>query len=108
MSISEFSISTLQYFQNILPVLVDHISYTLSVQQVDHYLQSYRSGKFRKYDYGLNNMRIYGTTEPPEYKISNIIAPIYIYRATEDYLASRRVRLLKFNLVFILLKIQSK
>ncbi|CAG9797859.1 unnamed protein product [Chironomus riparius] len=75
---------------SILPDLVDHISYTLSVQQVDHYLQSYRSGKFRKYDYGLNNMRIYGTPEPPEYNISNIIAPIYIYRATEDYLASRR------------------
>ena len=80
-----------------MPDLVDHISYTLSVQQVDHFLQSYRSGKFRKYDYGRNNLRIYGTTEPPAYNISNIIAPIYIYRATEDALASRRVRYQMFS-----------
>ncbi|KAL7041844.1 hypothetical protein ACKWTF_000924 [Chironomus riparius] len=75
---------------NILPIFVDHVSYTVSLQQIDHYMQSYRSGKFRKYDYGLNNMKIYGTTEPPEYNISNIIAPIYSYRAPEDLLSSGR------------------
>ena len=78
--------------QDVLPIFVDHISYTLSLQQIDHYMQSYRSGKFRKYDYGLNNMKIYGNTEPPEYNISNVIAPIYSYRAPEDLLSSRRVR----------------
>ena len=72
--------------------LTDHTSPFMSVQQMNHYLQLYRSGKFRKYDYGQDNIRIYGTLEPPDYILSNVKVPTYIYRATEDYLSSKKVR----------------
>ena len=54
-------------------------------------MQLYRSGKFRKYDFGRRNVEIYGTFEPPDYILSNVKIPTYLYRATEDYLASRWV-----------------
>lgn len=54
-----------------------------------------KSGKFQKYDYMYQNKLIYGAQEPPEYDLSKITAPIYIYRGTEDALSSRAVSLLK-------------
>ena len=54
-------------------------------------MQLYLSGKFRKYDYGTNNIQIYGMSEPPNYDLSNVKVPIYLYRATEDSLASQKV-----------------
>jgi len=73
----------------------------MSVQQLHHYMQLYRSGKFRKYDYGLNNYRIYGTSEPPDYNLSNVKVPIYMYRGTEDGLASRKVSFIVFQTVCV-------
>jgi hypothetical protein len=83
-----------------LPDFIDHISNTLSVQQIDHYIQLFQNEKFRKYDYGMENMEIYGTTEPPEYNLSNIITPIYSYIAPEDILSSPKARIRKTNIVY--------
>ena len=75
-----------------MPDLINHISWTLSFQQVQHYFQLVKSGKFRKFDYHSKNKRIYGTEEPPEYDLSKITASLYIYRSTEDSLSSQKVR----------------
>ncbi|CAG9797862.1 unnamed protein product [Chironomus riparius] len=80
----------LEIDSDLLLYLTDHTSPFLSVQQMDHFLQLYRSGKFRKYDYGKDNVWIYGTLEPPDYILSNVKIPTYIYRATEDYLSSQK------------------
>ncbi|KAG5674585.1 hypothetical protein PVAND_004539 [Polypedilum vanderplanki] len=74
----------------ILPTLIDHISTKVSAHQLIHYAQMILSGRFRLYDFKWNNEQVYGTSYPPDYQISNIIAPLYLYRAPEDLLSSRR------------------
>ena len=67
------------------------------MKQLVHFMQSMSSGKFRKFDYKRMNMKYYNTTTPPEYNIQSIKAPIYLYHANEDALASKTVRFLRNN-----------
>lgn len=62
----------------------NHISPTASRKQWNHFLQLAVSGKFRQYD---NN----GYSNPTEYNLLNVKAPMYFYQAAEDLVVSRLV-----------------
>lgn len=64
------------------------------MKQLVHFMQSMSSGKFRKFDYKMLNIKLYNATSPPEYNIQSITVPIYLYHAVEDAIASKTVRLL--------------
>lgn len=60
-----------------------------SIRQLIHFAQNYGSKGFNEYDYGLLKNRIkYGSTRPPAYNTSNIVAPTYLYYGDNDYLSS--------------------
>lgn len=48
-------------------------------------------GRFRKFDYGPKNMFVYGSSTPPEYNISRIEVPVYIFYASQDWATSKPV-----------------
>ena len=49
-------------------------------------------GRFRQYDYGAKkNLLIYNSTHPPEYKLSNIKAPVALYYGINDKLMNIQV-----------------
>lgn len=82
-------------FKNLLQkILAAHFKHTYPVfcyKQFQHYLQLQLSGKFRKFDYGEHNMRIYNTSSPPDYQLSNVNVPLYMYIAGEDHLIDPKV-----------------
>jgi pimeloyl-ACP methyl ester carboxylesterase len=48
-------------------------------------MQNFFSGQFRMFDYGpWQNMKIYNSTQPPEYDLRKITAPIYLQAGTQD------------------------
>lgn len=58
----------------------------VSAKQTMHFAQLIKSGKFQSFDYEENNIKKYGRTTPPEYKLYNIKAPIAIFYGTSDNL----------------------
>ncbi|XP_068082716.1 lipase 1 [Anabrus simplex] len=60
-----------------------------STKTVLHYAQEVQSGKFRQYDYGTrDNWKFYNQSSPPEYNLSLITAPVELYYAKNDWLAT--------------------
>lgn len=65
----------------------------LSVDALVQYAQIANSHKFRAYDHGKEkNLRIYGQKEPPDYELSKITVPVYLFHAENDFLAPKWVR----------------
>lgn len=62
-----------------------------SEKQTKHFYQINQSKKFQMYDYGIENQRIYGSTNPPEYDLSAIDVPIYIMYGTHDGTTTKKV-----------------
>lgn len=49
-------------------------------------------GDFRMFDWGsFYNFRIYGEEKPPAYKLSQIISPIALFWAENDWLSQKEV-----------------
>ncbi|CAL8111270.1 unnamed protein product [Orchesella dallaii] len=71
--------------------LVTQVSPTpISSKLLLHYIQELGSGRFCEYDYGSEkNLKVYGTTKPPDYNLTNVVAPIAIMFGEEDFLAHR-------------------
>lgn len=61
----------------------------VSKKQLMHYLQLYQTGKFQRFDYKDENQSFYGTSTPPEYILSNVTAPAYLYHAEQDILTEK-------------------
>lgn len=56
-----------------------------SFRQSIHFSQWIRTGGFRQYDYGkIKNLQIYGTETPPDYNLTNVVAPIAYYYGKHD------------------------
>lgn len=56
-----------------------------STAQIVHYIQLYTSKLFRQFDYGiLGNNKKYGQSNPPEYNLTQLTAPTYIYYGEYD------------------------
>lgn len=56
-----------------------------SVKTIIHYNQMMLSGLFRQFDYGIEeNLFIYGSESPPQYKAENFTSPYLMTRGIED------------------------
>ncbi|XP_055907827.1 lipase 3-like [Eupeodes corollae] len=63
---------------------------SLSINQYLHYIQEYRSGYFRQFDYGsIRNLVEYGAADPPEYNLTNVKGPVFIYFGEADKYVTR-------------------
>jgi len=71
-----------------LDVYTTHSPAGTSVQNMIHYAQAYKSGKFMKYDYGKKeNMDIYHQETPPEYDLTKFNVETVLYSGGNDWLA---------------------
>ncbi|XP_017770503.1 PREDICTED: lysosomal acid lipase/cholesteryl ester hydrolase-like [Nicrophorus vespilloides] len=79
-----------QFNDTLLPVILSHVPAGTSTKTVIHYLQEIANeGKFQKFDYGKNgNMKEYGQSYPPLYKLNNVDVPMFLMYAENDWLAS--------------------
>ncbi|XP_069686779.1 lipase 3-like [Periplaneta americana] len=69
----------------LLPILFGHYPTQTSTRTLSHFLQGMNTGKFSKYDYGLqDNMVIYNHTEPSEYVVERITSPVAIFCGDSD------------------------
>ncbi|XP_037024933.1 lipase 3-like [Bradysia coprophila] len=70
-----------------LPVIMGHTPAGASTDQMIHYGQGIRTGRFRKYDYGALNIIQHGSFTPPNYKLANVQAPVSLYYSLNDLLS---------------------
>jgi len=76
--------------QNKLPTWISHYPAGSSLKSFSHLLQSIRTDKFAKYDYGKSlNQQYYGTDTPPEYNLRNIKGMKFcVFAGSDDRMAS--------------------
>lgn len=60
------------------------LSTTLSLKQMIHFGQLSQSGKFRQFDYNDDNIQIYESLRPPDYKLKNVKTDVYLYAGLCD------------------------
>lgn len=73
--------------------MFQYLSPRVGVKQLQHFAQIIMSSHFQKFDYGSEkNLIVYNSTKPPEYDLSNVIAPIYLYVGEEDVVFNRKVK----------------
>ncbi|XP_055678098.1 lipase 3-like, partial [Lutzomyia longipalpis] len=69
-----------------IPVIVANVPSGVSTKQIIHYVQLYRTGHFRSFDYGpVKNMQKYGSKIPPDYPLERIAAPISLHYSDNDW-----------------------
>ncbi|XP_026482358.1 uncharacterized protein LOC113389552 [Ctenocephalides felis] len=73
----------------LIPEILENIPSGGSAKELLHFAQLVKSGKFQKFDYGLiKNYQIYGQIHPPEYNLSVITTPVYLYYSKADVVVS--------------------
>ncbi|XP_056648775.1 lipase 3-like [Diorhabda sublineata] len=71
-----------------IPLIVGHAPAGASTKQILHYGQEISSGHFRQYDFGvIENLRKYGAMQPPDYDLSKVSAPVFLFFSYNDWLA---------------------
>ncbi|CAG0900961.1 unnamed protein product [Darwinula stevensoni] len=74
--------------QAVLDVLLCHTPAGTSAQNIVHFAQEVYAKKFQQYDWGkAKNLKRYGSIEPPEYDLSKVITPTFLYWGKNDSLA---------------------
>ncbi|CAH0667735.1 unnamed protein product [Chilo suppressalis] len=69
------------------PVFFGHAPAGSSIRQISHFGQNIRFDTFRRFNHNrLTNILQYGSATPPDYNLSRITVPAYIYYATMDSL----------------------
>ena len=62
-----------------------------SSKNMVHFAQAVRSHKFSMFDYGDDNMRVYGARQPPEYQLAKVSSRhIIIFLSKNDWLSSEK------------------
>ncbi|XP_044748342.1 lipase 3-like [Coccinella septempunctata] len=81
-----FGDSPTEFNMTLLPVYLSNSPSGFSVKDGFHYLQQFKNGgRFRQYDYGvLKNKIKYGQSTPPEYNLTNVVAPVALHYARND------------------------
>lgn len=75
--------------QTMIPVIAGHTPAGASTNNLVHYGQLMRSGRFRQFDHGyISNLLTYGSMRPPAYNLRNIRAPVALHYSTNDWLAA--------------------
>ncbi|XP_063697754.1 lipase 1-like [Culicoides brevitarsis] len=73
--------------QNLISIYAKYIFNNAGWKQFDHYKQLFDAGRFQMYDYGPKiNYRIYGSSQPLEYDLSEVYFPISLMYGTLDTL----------------------
>lgn len=69
-----------------LPVFLGHNPAGASIRQIIHYSQVQRFRRFARYNHlnPANNLLSYGSFTPPEYDVSKITVPSYLYYGKND------------------------
>ncbi|XP_071877191.1 lipase 3 isoform X1 [Bombus fervidus] len=76
-----------QLDKSMLPLILGHFPAGASAKQIIHYSQNILSGSFRKFDYGATeNLKTYGSTQPPIYDLEKVKTPIVIFYSKNDFL----------------------
>lgn len=71
-----------------IPVIIGHLPAGASTNQLVHYGQLHRSGKFRQHDWGIvSNLITYGQMTPPNYNLKKVRAPVALHYSSNDWLA---------------------
>ncbi|KAK4872302.1 hypothetical protein RN001_016426 [Aquatica leii] len=74
---------------SLMPIVAGHTPAGASAKQLLHYAQLINSGTFRKWDGGVvENLLLYGSGYPPEYRLESITAPIYLYFSRNDFMSN--------------------
>lgn len=61
-----------------------------SMMQIVHFLQLFRSGKFRQFDWGrVRNLEAYGSRNPRDYNLENATIPIAVFYSNGDAMLSK-------------------
>ncbi|CAH2039630.1 unnamed protein product, partial [Iphiclides podalirius] len=77
-----------QHNATMLPVILGHTPAGAAIRQFAHYGQGIAEKGFRRYDHGwVTNLRKYGSRRPPNYKLSNIVVPVFLHYSDSDPLA---------------------
>ncbi|XP_011637992.1 lipase 3-like isoform X1 [Pogonomyrmex barbatus] len=75
----------------LLPKIFAHFPAGGSLHTFDHYYQNFHAGDFRSYDYGITeNYERYKQKIPPSYDVEKITAPIILFYAANDVLATEK------------------
>lgn len=71
---------------NILPVIDGHNPAGTSVRTAAHFAQNFNAGQtFQRYDFGPSENQLrYGQPTPPDYELSKVTAPVYIFWGESD------------------------
>lgn len=79
-----------RYFQSSIPLILEHTPAGASVRQLFHFLQLMKSEDFRQFDFEDEtiNMNVYGSVVPPEYNLTSVSIPTYLYYSIGDLTAS--------------------
>ncbi|GMS81342.1 hypothetical protein PENTCL1PPCAC_3517, partial [Pristionchus entomophagus] len=72
-----------------LAAYLSHTPAGTSTQNILHWAQMTRTGRTEMYDYGSEsaNLRYYGMTTPPQYDLSKVSVPTYLFHSPADLLA---------------------
>lgn len=80
---------------DILPLILQHTPAGSSVNQLVHFSQLFNSGKFRMFDHGkIKNLATYGQWQPPDYNLTSVTAPVFLYYSGNDWLCAVKVKLI--------------
>lgn len=82
---------------NIYAVMFKNLSPRVGVLQLLHFAQIIMTGKFQRYDYGIErNLAVYKSSNPPAYNLARVVAPTYFYVGEEDVIFHRKVKRVNF------------
>jgi lysosomal acid lipase/cholesteryl ester hydrolase len=71
-----------------IPVYIAHTPAGTSTQNIVHFGQQVNSKKYAKYDFGKKgNLQKYGSESPPEYDLTKVNVPTYLFWGVNDWLA---------------------
>ncbi|XP_018563475.1 lipase 3-like isoform X2 [Anoplophora glabripennis] len=78
-----------ELFQEVASLLFSVRPVNIAARQLFHYMQNVKSGIFRQYDFGeIGNLERYKTKMPPEYNLTNAVAPVALFYAERDDVTS--------------------
>ncbi|XP_071419420.1 lipase member M-like isoform X2 [Pithys albifrons albifrons] len=73
-----------------LDVYTSHYPDGTSVKNIIHWAQVVKSGEFKAFDYGSENMVMYDQDTPPLYQVEEMLVPTAVWSGGEDWAADWR------------------
>lgn len=76
----------------LLSIQIKHMSKTVSSNQILHFIQLMESGKFQKFDHGIENEKFYNSKKVESYDLRKVKAEIFLYCGYGDALVAVKVK----------------